>query len=242
MPRARHPVKLTIMAKITFDPEHPLDRCAGETRRANDALRDYYQMGAGRSLRRLRDLYREKFEGEGDSIKPPTRNFKTLIVWSTDDAWQARVDAQLRIDRAAEEAARSDALRAQSAAWAERRMQVRERDWEQAEKLRKLADAILEESPRFLKTSRKYIPPKNGDPEREIITIAIDAKLMVNSLETASKLQRLAAEMETEHTLEEQVSAESIEEVRAKRWADIQAALQDALNITAGGGEQVDDA
>lgn len=220
---------------IDFDPSRPLDRCAGETRPAADALLDYYRMGSGRSLRALLERYRTQAGSEGDSIRPPTRRFSTLFGWSRNNDWQARIEAQSRLDKAAEDHAKAAAMAEAAARWAERRLTVRERDWAQAERLRQLADSILDEAPKFIKTTRKFIPgrPADGDrdgtPDREIITVAIDAKLMVGSLEAASKLQRLAAEMETEHTLAETLPAENIEEVRAKRWAAIQDQIAEAL-------------
>jgi hypothetical protein len=51
----------------------------------------------------------------------------------------------------------------------------------------------------------------------------------------ASKLQRLAAEMETEHTVNENTTPENIEEVRQKRWESIKDALGESV------GEGIED-
>lgn len=196
---------------------------------ANAALQDYYRLGPGRSLRALFDKYRNR-NGADAGLKPPTRRDSTLRQWSADLAWQARVDAQAELDRVAEAAAKAAALAEEAAKWAARRIEVRDRDWSQAERLRELADKIMAEAPKFTKTSRKLIKGRDGEPDREIITIGIDAQTMIKATEAASKLQRLAAEMETEHTLEERTDAMSIDEVRRQRWADAQSALAEALS------------
>lgn len=219
------------MADIfVYDPDHPLDRCAGEQRQAHDSLLDYWRMGSGRSLRVLLERYRTQAASGEDSIKPPTRRFATIFKWSRENLWQDRMTRQTEIDLEAERQARADALKAEAAKWAERRLAVRERDWGQAEQLRELAEGILKEAPKFKKNSRRFIAGKEGEPDREVITLAIDAKLMVSAIEAASKLQRLAAEMETEHTLAETTDAEDIEKVRQKRWADVQEQLTDAID------------
>lgn len=185
-------------------------------------------MGSGRSIRALVAKYRVLYEsGEGSKI--PTKRHATIIKWSSANRWQERIEIQTRMDLEAEKKAKADALRAEAGKWAQRQLDVRERDWMQGEALRVLVDKILAESPKFLKTTRKLIPGRNGEPDREIVTVGIDAKLMTNALVAASKLQRLAAEMETDHSLNENVDVEDIEAIRRKRWEDAQPALADAL-------------
>lgn len=88
--------------------------------------------------------------------------------------------------------------------WESRRLQVKEDDWRQSGTLRKVADQILAEAPKFTRTQRQRIPAEYDaqgrqiSPEREIITLALNGQLAVRAAETASKLARLAAEMETE--------------------------------------------
>lgn len=77
--------------EFTWNADHPLDRCKGETRRANDALRDYWLMGPGRSLAKLRQSYIEP------TSHPPSRHLRTLAGWSTKYAWQARIDRAKKI-------------------------------------------------------------------------------------------------------------------------------------------------
>lgn len=78
--------------EFAWDPDSPFDRCRGETRRANDALYDYWLMGPGRSLRLLLDQYRQQTDDESATEKPPTVRFRTLGGWSSRYQWQARVD------------------------------------------------------------------------------------------------------------------------------------------------------
>lgn len=75
-----------------WDWQDPLARYIGETRRANDALRDYWLMGPGRSLRKLLDCYCRQIESETDTREPPTRRGATLFLWSSKYRWQARID------------------------------------------------------------------------------------------------------------------------------------------------------
>lgn len=69
--------------------ERPLERIECESRKANDALRDYYELGMERSLAKLAKKYKE------GGIK---RSFSLLGRWSGVYKWQERVDAQKRID------------------------------------------------------------------------------------------------------------------------------------------------
>ena len=79
---------------MNYNPEAPLKRIQGESQKANDALHDYWLMGAGRSLRKLQAVYKQT-TGE-----PPTRSFNTLHKWSRVHNWQARIAAQKEIDDA----------------------------------------------------------------------------------------------------------------------------------------------
>ena len=57
-----------------------------ESNRAKSAFSDYFQLGPGRSLRKLHKQYCQQTEQE-----PPTKRFKTLALWSTIHGWQSRV-------------------------------------------------------------------------------------------------------------------------------------------------------
>lgn len=90
------------------------------------------------------------------------------------------------------------------AKWMKRREQARERDWTQAESLRKLADDIIAEGVKFVKTTKRVIPGQpavvdahgnvreQGRAEREIITVALNGPLAISAIQTGSRLSRLA--------------------------------------------------
>lgn len=85
------------MSEFTWNADHPLDRCRGETRRANDALRDYWLMGPGRSIEKLYEHYRQEHDRETTGKEPPTRCLRTLYGWSSKYQWQARIDRAKKI-------------------------------------------------------------------------------------------------------------------------------------------------
>ncbi len=87
--------------------------------------------------------------------------------------------------------------------WEKRRAELREKEWGIGGKLHDLATGILEEGDNFLKTRRQFVKGKEGKPDQVIITVALDANLAVKAANIASKLQRLAAGLETsKQTLE----------------------------------------
>lgn len=221
---------------VDFDPAAPLDRCAGESRAAHDALLDYWRAGSGRSLRALLERYRNQTDSEAGANEPPTRRFATLFAWSGNYRWQERIDAASVLQQRAEEQAKRDALRAEAEKWARRQLEVRERDWQQADRLRGLADQIMDEAPKFLRVTQKLIRGKDGEPDTILKTVALDAGLAVRAMELSSKLQRLSAEMETDHTLTDTVQAETVDDIRKRRWEQIADALGAALATEADGG------
>jgi hypothetical protein len=139
-----------------------------------------------------------------------------------------RVQAQEEIDAEAARQVRLAAEAATAREWAERRETVRQRDYHQADRLRNLVDAVLDEAPKFLQTRSRIIPARDGHPEREIITIAINTGVAIQAATVASKLQRLAAEMETEHTVSDVITNESLDAIREKRWARVERILAEA--------------
>ncbi len=78
-----------------FDKDTPLNRIKDETTKAHTALMDYFLMGGGRSLEKLRQSYIET-----TSNKPPSVHLRTLAGWSSRHHWQARIAQQARIDNA----------------------------------------------------------------------------------------------------------------------------------------------
>jgi len=200
-----------------FDNEHPLDRLPGEPRTANTALRDYYEMGVGRSLRGLVDQYRNNLQ-EKTQVNPPSLRLSTVFTWSTKYSWQERVDLMTGVDLKAANEAKRKALEEKAQRWVDRQNEVRERDWSQGEQLRELVDKLFEQTPDFITRKQKTIKGKNGEPDRIVITEKINQKLLLDGLLVSSKIQRLAAEMETEHVLDESTSSEELESIRKRRW------------------------
>ena len=179
------------MIDFTWDKDNPLARNPRETRKANDALLDYWTMGSGRSLRNLHKKYTQ-----ATPETRPTRHLRTLKGWSTKFKWQLRVDQAKDLRDAEDEQTKSE--------W---RRQVLIEDHDLGGELRDLALSILGEGPKYLKTTRRQvrgaresIVDKDGktriiqlEPDREIITVALDGHLMVRVAKLASELQRQSA-------------------------------------------------
>jgi hypothetical protein len=157
----------------------------GETAKAHAAFLDYVLMGPGRSLRKLYAKYRQRIASGSPAEKPPTRRVKTLFEWSVKHDWQTRLAAF-----------NDERDRRDQEAWEARRKAVREADWEAGEALRDLAADILAETPNFLKTTRRLVKGKGGQPDREVLTVGIEIAALIKALELASKLQALAAGVE----------------------------------------------
>lgn len=97
-------------------------------------------------------------------------------------------------------------------------VEVARADFADGAALREFARAVLKQGPQFIKTNRKLIKGrtktiegKDGETyvvqltrDREVITMAIDTQALIRSFDTASKLQRLAADVSdpvTRHAL-----------------------------------------
>ena len=78
-----------------------------ETNKARSAFEDYYNIGPGRSIRKLHQSY---IEGSSKTI--PTKHVRTLLEWSTKHGWQKRVEKRdLEISEAALDAMKEVATR-----------------------------------------------------------------------------------------------------------------------------------
>lgn len=110
-----------------------LGRIPGEGRKAYRALIDYALMDS-RSLRKLLAIYEELDDA-------PTRRLTSLKSWSGRYDWQRRVAA---FDVAVYEARVNE--------WNERRVQLRERDWNEGTWLRNMAVKVIETEPKTIAT------------------------------------------------------------------------------------------
>lgn len=121
-------------AVIVWDRTDPLAQARGESKRANQALRDYAAMGSERSLRKLHEHYIQQTSNKRPTgFRPPTTSFATLSTWSLKLDWIARTE-------------RFDALAAldAEAAWRKRREEEREEEWQAARTLFRRARAMLD--------------------------------------------------------------------------------------------------
>ena len=81
--------------------------------------------------------------------------------------------------------------------WERRLQEVREADWQTGEKLREQVDAAIDQVPQFLKTTRRIVRGRDGQPDQVITTLGLRLNEVAGAAETASKLQRDAAEAPT---------------------------------------------
>lgn len=185
-----------------WDREAPLEPIEGERPDQNNALRRYYMMGNDRSLRKLAKIYLEEHKNRkrGDISIPavPTTSIHTLATWSADLDWVNRAMQKDMLDQAEIDKQ-----------WQERRQQVREDDWSHASQLRTLAQRILDAAPSFVKHTRKVVDEgtprvltlegevvKEGRPREIVVTVALSVSDLVRVEKSASRLARLAAEMD----------------------------------------------
>lgn len=80
----------------------PLDRVPGESWHANRALRDYYSMGYGRTVKGLYQYYTQR-AADDPSFTPPTRSLSTLKRWAALWDWAPRAFTADAIAEAREE-------------------------------------------------------------------------------------------------------------------------------------------
>ncbi len=203
----------------------------GESLKAHTAFIDYVLMGPGRSLRKLARRYQGQSEGEAGAEKPPTTRQQTLEGWSVKFEWQTRLDAYQKERKTLD-----------LEYWEKRQIELREKDWQAGEDLREFAAEVLAHAPQFLKTTKKLIKGGKGQPDQIVVTIGLDWMAMVRAIETASKIQRLAAGMpeshqQVDHSGEIAVNDLSVVGITPEMAAAAQAALQAALTAAQQGSE-----
>lgn len=172
---------------VDWDEGEPLARVEGESRVANQALRDYARLGVRRSLRGLLARYASGQPVDNEQTeKPPTTKWTTLSNWSTRFAWQERVRRFDELELAREQAE-----------WDRRRAEQREREWQLASQLGERAVEML--------GFALYVEAE--DEEGNKVKRATNWRMRDAAAlaDTSSKLARLSAGMSTERS-EVQVS------------------------------------
>jgi len=181
-----------------FDNDSPLNRISSESKRANQALRDYALMGVGRSIRGLFDRYSKQTLSGPLSEKPPTTKQSTLFNWSVTYEWVKRAS---RFDEIEEEKRLQERE--------QRRRQLEESDWETGAKLRKRVEEFLDLLPKFTTKAETVSVEEITDPvtgeKMKQVTRVVTTKLNTNvqqlagAIKAASELQRLATDQPTEN-------------------------------------------
>jgi hypothetical protein len=156
------------------DPRDPIlrERLPGESRRAYQALVDYFLMGVDRSLRKLLDRYIQQASSNPPAEKPPTTKFFTLTTWSNKNRWVAAVEA-VEVERSRRlSEAQDQALSDQLEYWRGTTMgadEVLSRISEQGRA--SLAD--------FLRQTNIHLPPaRGGEPEVVIASAEVDWEMV----------------------------------------------------------------
>lgn len=173
-----------------WDVEDPLKPIEGESITANKALNDYARMGYARSLRSLLKRYQEM-------DVPPTSSFGTMAHWSQTFSWVDRVALWDEIER-----------RRQERVWRDRRDSLRQKEWDNFEKLQDIVSDLLDTIPSFITSKEKIVQkgsPKviaqdgtviePGVTEKKVVTLKFDANTANKFIRTASEIGRKAAEM-----------------------------------------------
>ena len=171
----------------------PWDMHEEETGKAHTAFTDYLELGEGRSLSKLAEMYAKS--------KPYVNQLKR---WSRQHNWVARAaawDAHI----AAEARQRTERT------LIERRVEVQEREWEMSEALLKRAEEINK-----LPLTQRVLTDTQTSPDGKTITnyytiepVRANARDAARLLEGASKLARLSTGLETDRIkIETEVQSE----------------------------------
>lgn len=110
--------------------------------------------------------------------------------------------------------------------WERRRLEIKEYDFQQGMKIRKIADKILDLSEDFFEDNETYVAGKNGEPDKIIINRKLKMDSALKGVEIASKIHRL-------------VVGESTENVRFSDSA-INSLIQKELAKMSNGGDEPD--
>jgi hypothetical protein len=187
-----------------WDADNPLDAITGETVKANQALRDYAAMGAGRSIAKLIERYRTVPNAS------PTRREPTLKTWSVKFHWQARLADYIRVQDLEREQQR-----------AERRQQLEDDDWKTGDDLRKVAGAVL-----ALLGRKIDAVAKSGGT---IDDLNVTAGQIVQAFKIGSDLQRLSTNEPTANINLSGAALDAAIEAEFRRLADIRHGQQERV-------------
>lgn len=192
-------------------------RRKGESSQAFAAFQVYLELGAERSVA---GAYRQKSGKHAATQAPGQWN-----LWATQWEWVARATAYdnhlSRIRQAATEAA----VEAEARKWEERRSALREREWTMADRLLERAEKMLEHP----------LTRTKGEDGKTVVPAGwrqVDVAAMV---EMASKVARLATEMETDRTKHDVGDIDPVEHL-LRRLDGLAVRFRTAE--TAGGDEQ----
>jgi hypothetical protein len=156
---------------------HAWSRRAKESKEAFAAFQHYLREGSIDAAYAAH--LATKGQQKGDGKRAPRR----WATWSADNEWVARASAYQ--DHLAEQ---------NRQLWEQRRRDLQERDWAQADALRTLVDAALPGANQFIRRKTTTLP--SGEV---VITMAFDLTALAKVLTDASKLQRQATGQSTEH-------------------------------------------
>lgn len=183
----------------------PWERQTWDTAKSHDAFHKYYlPQPQPRSIDLAYRVYLAEQDGHAvkeDWVIPD--DYKSKRANGTWRGWAHALNKKGAIDGAMKWADRAaafdDFIKAQAEAlWLARELEVRESDWTTSIELRKAGLEILKEVDKFTRTSSRVVPgdAKAGIPDREVITLKLNSGEGIKMLDLASKLGRLAANVE----------------------------------------------
>lgn len=175
-----------------MDEQRPWERQKGERNLWYDRFERFRLMGPTRSLRALYGAERAA-RGDAGRHSLPSSWSRAVETWQ----WVARAEAW---DQAERERVQAE--------WRERQDSIRAADYGAGQELRALAGKILAEGPKFVRATRRRVDRgrprvvdkkgnvlEPGEPEREVVTLALQVGAALKALDLGSKLERQAADM-----------------------------------------------
>lgn len=152
-------------------------RRPNEGEKAYAAFKAYCEMGTQRSIRKV--------------ARSLTKSVTLIKRWAAQHEWSGRIKDWDADQEARRRKAEDEALKAEAAVWAQRQRQIREQDWRDAQALRAKVAAMLD-----FPLAKRVV--KEGSNEIHIHPAKFTLNNAARMLEVASKLERLAAGLNTE--------------------------------------------